>query len=569
MLTGRFTPAGLLLLSGCLIVCLRLAAPLELGKDPSFQLEAAYRFAHGQGISVMAGSGPDLLAEARPQPLTWWPPGYSLIVGIPLAAGLPLVLILKLLYGVTTLAGWWGWWRVSGPGLAGPPEASKALRVAGTLLAVSLPVFLTPAWDGTDIFLWALVPFILMFWNAGLPAKGRNSPLFWAGVLCGAGVLFRYAAFFLGIWSVLAMLTSSLEWKTAARKYLWFLLGFGFVTSLVLLGNQYRSVDGGALPGYVSATAGGPSLGGNLRRIPELLSASSVAFLGNGFLEDVGSKIGRFGKIALGLVCLGWAVLLPILYLRKFRRETPPESERLWSAMSWLPLALVGFLMLANLVTSYGPLGDRRYYVPVSVAGLFLAYHLSLRWRHEGRLFRALLLSPTIWFVFTSLCVYPAWEFLDARRRGDTVERVFSFKPGRSSPASSSLRTPYPSNEVFTRFDATILKTRELIQQDPDSQVIATEGYAFFLKEVFMSGRLVPGKNVKNAPSFAYPFWKSAYVSRPAKVFFLESLSNPSAFAAAFPHVMAAGARVVYEDKFEKTRIWEVIFTTATRLQPE
>ncbi len=568
MITSRLTPSGLLLLGGVLIVGLRLAAPLEVGKDVSFQLEAAYHFAQGQGISVMASPGPDLLAATTLQPLTWWPPAFSIVVGVPLAAGLPLVLILKLLYGATTLAAWFGWWRISGPDLAGSPGTSRVLRLAGNVLALSLPMFLTPAWDGTDIFLWALVPFILSFWSAGMSATARNLPLFWAGVLCGVGASFRYAAFFLGIWSVLAMLTSPLTWRTAARKYLTFLLAYGLVTGSVLLSNHYRSVDSGALPSFVSAAPGGLNLGKNLLQIPELLSAASAGFLGNGLLDDIGSKVGRLGRIALGLVSLGWAILLPVLYRRTSKREASPESC-IWSAASWLPLSMIAFLMLANFATSYGPLGDRRYYVPVSVAALLLTFHLALRWRNQSRLLGALLLSPAIWFVFTSLCVYPAWESLDVRRRGDTIERILSFKPGRSSPASTSLETPYPSNQIFTRFDATILKARELIEQNPDSQMIATEGYAFFLKEVFKGGSLLPGKDLKNAPSFAYPFWKTAYVNRPGKVFFLERLSNPSEFATTLPHVMSEGARVIYEDKFEKTRIWEVTFSAATRLQPE
>ena len=91
-----------------LVTGARLPAPFEVGKDQSLQLEAAQRLVDGKGLTstYYAHYGSHDLSEPPiPEPLTWWPPGFPLLIAALLKTGLPLLVVLKSLYGLATIAG--------------------------------------------------------------------------------------------------------------------------------------------------------------------------------------------------------------------------------------------------------------------------------------------------------------------------------------------------------------------------------------------------------------------------------------------------------------------------------
>src|SRR5689334_4917472 len=98
----------------CAITVMRLFSAFEIGIDQAIQLEAAERFVRGLGLtSTYFGTHPlDLSQSTSAEYLTWFPPGFSVIVAIFLAIGVPLNASLRILYGSVTLIGWFGWARV-------------------------------------------------------------------------------------------------------------------------------------------------------------------------------------------------------------------------------------------------------------------------------------------------------------------------------------------------------------------------------------------------------------------------------------------------------------------------
>ena len=99
----------------------------------------------------------------------------------------------------------------------------RGWRWAAIGIALVTPILFTPRWNGTDIFLWAAVPWILQWLvppSNGALINIRKRFDFLAGALSGiSGVLFRYQALFLvGYAGVLIALQSRLRPKELIHR---------------------------------------------------------------------------------------------------------------------------------------------------------------------------------------------------------------------------------------------------------------------------------------------------------------------------------------------------------------
>src|SRR5262245_19744651 len=103
---------SIIIVSALVLIAARFVAPFEVGKDQSSQLEAAQNLVQGRGLTTTNDVAPasfDITVDPQPRYLTWWPPGFSLILAAFLDLGFSLLLSLKLIYTATTLVGWIGW----------------------------------------------------------------------------------------------------------------------------------------------------------------------------------------------------------------------------------------------------------------------------------------------------------------------------------------------------------------------------------------------------------------------------------------------------------------------------
>src|SRR5262249_38247118 len=191
-----------------LVVIARCLSPFEVGKDQALQLEAALRLIHGKGLTCTYNFSlpPDDISQPpAARVLTWWPPVFSLLVIGFLKTGLPHPLSLKLIYASVTLIGWVGWGWIATVFFAAPLEIGGKRLYLGFLIAALSPIFFTLSWGGTDIILWAGIPYIILLLHKSNYDSRQYSSLAIAGILFGILYGVRYASSFLGLVSLLTL----------------------------------------------------------------------------------------------------------------------------------------------------------------------------------------------------------------------------------------------------------------------------------------------------------------------------------------------------------------------------
>src|SRR5262249_1703417 len=189
--------------------------------------QAAQNLLAGHGLTIYQPTGPDLTDSATLVTLTWFPAGYSLCAAVLMAAGLSVGLIVKVLGAAATMLGWWGWGNFAYPLFRDGLKRNAFWRWIAVAIEVSTPLFYSVPWDGTDMFLWAAVPWVLLCLLKGMddvPRRWRFDAI--AGFLCGLALLMRYASLFLAVYAACVMFWQShLRSKLFLRRLVAFGLG--------------------------------------------------------------------------------------------------------------------------------------------------------------------------------------------------------------------------------------------------------------------------------------------------------------------------------------------------------
>ena len=153
------------LCSAALVTVLRFLHAASPGYDLGIQIAAAYNLLAGNGLSTYQHIGPNLAQPASLITLTHFPSGYSLAAAALIALNLSVAMVVKVLGGAGTMLGWWGWGRLAGPFFNEGLKRGSGWKWAGFAIATSTPLLFTPWWGGTDIFLWAAVPWVCITWS--------------------------------------------------------------------------------------------------------------------------------------------------------------------------------------------------------------------------------------------------------------------------------------------------------------------------------------------------------------------------------------------------------------------
>ena len=359
--------AGVWLCSATVVVVVRLLHASDPGYDLGIQLQAAHNLLAGHGLSTYRQVAPNLTDPASLITLMYFPAGYSLVAAALMKSGFSVAAAIKALGALGTILGWWGWARLSRAFFSEGWQRGPAWRWAAVVIATTAPLLFTPPWGGTDIFLWAIVPWVV---ECTVRASDENAAGSWrfdvlVGGLCGLAMLMRYASLFLVVYAAGIMI-----WQSRARipalMRRWSAFGAGALPALAFQGYlNYMLSNSSVMPGGLfDATGEGPLtrlwVGAQLLRNADYLWAFWVP--GNVtsrlFAGGISAPPWRLGLTACAFLSLLMSIGIYGRDSSRARRDPRIAALGLFVAV---PLTLLACMMVSP--TNY--LAERRYYWPI------------------------------------------------------------------------------------------------------------------------------------------------------------------------------------------------------------
>ncbi len=548
---------GIIFISAVFVTIARLLAPIELSWDPAVQLDAAHRLVQGFGLTStvfpvpedIAKIPPNLIQSPTPQYLTSFPPGFSILVASLLFLGISLASSLKIIYSITTLLGWFAWSIIGSHCLLKPIQLGSILFPAQLLLAAILPLFYTPGWVGTDIFLWAALPFMILllfksnprdkipqqqdeddsypnhsshfpFFKSEFKGSLKLSYVVAAGLIFGFQFSLRYAVLFFSIAAFLILFQVHFPHiKNVVKSYLVFLLSSVFfivpVAVYIKLANAYNGKSGLPQVSFESQYSG------FFNTIEKLVhSSSAIANIsGLPIQTKLAYQIDPKPSIYfIGTFFLVFTLTLPLIVFYRNKQATIESIKGdIGLSLAFVPLTLVLFLIATNFAGQYDFLGTPRYYVPVFLPTLFVSYQLAVsKFQRLYRVIKIYLKIFIILFLLYNLVLSPlGWSpgnsivFQGIRERvaTDILQNYLKFRADYR----------YPSNQVITLHDETSDKVRELHKKYPEALFFVQE-YPFYIYDGYPGLRVIPMDE----------FWQKAYVDRAVKVFWIVGEKCPA-----------------------------------------
>lgn len=367
------------LLSAALVTIIRVFNAGGPGFDLSIQLTAARNLLAGNGLTVFERAAADLTAAPTLVPLVHFPSGYSLATAALFAIGLDVGLAGKLLAGIATMLGWWGWAGLAWPFMRDGMRAGAIGRSIAVMLSMAVPLLFTLPWSGTDIFLWASIPWALTFVVAA--SSATEGPRRWldvaAGAVCGFAFQMRYAALFLSVYAGLIIL-----WQTRCAVGTTVRRGLLFAAGAVPAGAwqlYFNHAASNAAPGGLSGTAFTPWE--RLVRGLSLLHNSNESWAfwlpGKALTLLFPDGAGPLGHSAptfswqLGLTA-GWLIVVG-LAVRQYARAGDASRDTRVLALGMF-VVIPAMLQTSMLFGSWDYVGDRRYYQPLIPLSVLVAY---------------------------------------------------------------------------------------------------------------------------------------------------------------------------------------------------
>mgnify|MGYP000284465154 CR=1 FL=1 len=543
---ARWVPR-LILFSASLVILARLAAPFEVGKDQTYQLEGALRMSAGQGIvstGNMRPSDPDITPAPVPVPLTQWPPGFSIAIAALVGCGFSLTASLKLLFALAAAAGWSGWAFVCGKLFAAIPAtgSSRILRSVPLIAAALLPIFYTPLWSGTDILLWAGVPWIVPLTNRPAGSPGSYGAAVAAGILICVLFTFRYASAFLGIAAGgIIFCAVQPRWMELLKRYL--ALG---LSSLLLTVPVVLFMRTGTVPLA--------DMYDNRTKTSEIISAAKGAhhagklIFAGPFLETMLSRV-NWPPLVYAASILAVAVILiaPVLRWRAGGRG----KDDITLALLLLPAALIVFL----LVVSRGfYLGVPRYYDPVLLCWVLACVSLSSSRRTAVAWGARAVLAVFL----TNLCgVTPLMAAMESHRPR-IIRTVLGYTPSKAANLNAtSAPVVFPDfGRLYSNKEDTKTRMAALFQQYPEA-LFLVESYTLYIFDGFPGGPQ-PGSQIRPFPPERY--LASAFSSIDRKVFMVLDFNEKE------PKPREWIGKVVYRNQWENTVISEIQIRAGQRV---
>lgn len=541
---------SVIIISALIVIGARTLAPFEVGKDQATQLEAAQRLVAGFGLTTTNDVVPresfDITVAPPSKYLTWWPPGFSLLVAALLYIGLPLLAALKIIYATLTLLGWIGWAIIASHFIARPSDYGATSSRIHLIIAALLPVFFTPWWGGTDVFLWAGIPFVFLW----LFRAESNQPSFLlaalAGLLFGSLYAIRYASLFIGLAAALILFQVTYpDIKSFLKRMTVFFVSSLFIIVPVAIYIHLHSQSAPSMAEDASLIHEPHSLLNTVDAIINCLPVASNLILSYPLFEQVVYRLNSSWLIyAAGIMSLLSIVSLPVILWRSAAPNARKAREDMALGFSFLPFALLVFLVTIMFMNYGDLLKVRRYYEPLALGGVFICYEIAIRratYRAVKKASKAIVLMFALY-----VCVYlPALAFIPDRK-DYVVSSVLSFTPsGNPKYQSTSQKIGYPSLRLYSRKESTRTKLKQLYKENPQA-LFYVEEYGYFIYDEFRGGP-APGSSLRVFPKI--DFWRQAYTSKPVKIFWVLDRDTELDF------VSDSNQKLVFSDPYERTKI--------------
>ena len=372
--------ARLWVASATVVAAARFLNAASPGYDLQFQLQAAQNLLAGNGLTYFHQVSANLTEPGQLATLTHFPAGYSLLAAALMGVGLDVGMTIKVLGATGTVIGWWGWGRLATAYFRTGTTSTPMWRFTGAAIAIGTPLFFTRAWGGTDLFLWAIVPWVvLLVTNHGPEQRPRVAADWFTGLLCGLAFLMRYASVFLVAFAGGVVLWQS--WRAprvVAQRAASFCLGF--IPALALQMFFIREASSNASFGGVSLNSA--VVGPWERALNGLASLDVANDMWAFWLPGVARTIlsPDTGNVWSWLILLSAALGL-VLAFKQYSRTTsrPCRDARSVSMMLFvvLPATLLGATMSGSHDLAGGFVADERYYGPLVPLAVLIAYSVA------------------------------------------------------------------------------------------------------------------------------------------------------------------------------------------------
>jgi hypothetical protein len=380
--------------SAAIVTVIRLLHAADLGYDLTHQIQAGQNLLAGKGLTTYTPTSENLADPLGLVTLTGFPSGYSLYAALVMALGAGPATVVKVMGATATMLGWWGWGKLAFFYMGEGWERQALWRRVGYFIAMTSPLLLTIPWGGTDILLWAAVPWVLHYVVRSPELQSQNLLRLdvAAGVLAGLCVLMRYASLFLVLYAgFLIVGQCRLRMAPLLRRATAF--GFGLLPAFAIQTYvNYFLASRGVDQGLV--TLDGGILAASTRTLDGLdhLTTATVSVLfwiPYQILDRFPETRGSLWALAVTVIVLALPAVVAVL----------PNGQKASSACHDLRIAgaglftIVPLFLLAAETASGVPYGVvPRYYWPIVPLALLIAYSLATTAR-RARLTRGLQLT--------------------------------------------------------------------------------------------------------------------------------------------------------------------------------
>ncbi|MBW4538651.1 MAG: hypothetical protein KME43_05825 [Myxacorys chilensis ATA2-1-KO14] len=440
--------------SACVLSIIRALSPLFIASDSSVQIGA------GLGLASIGKMGNYALGVDISQPpqtewLTWFAPALSIFLFLLMKLGFTTEVSLKIIYSTATIAGWYGWGLLFREVMLLTNTRNLFATLVAITLGITLPLYFTFDWCGTDLLLWAGIPFIIYYFYS-IYRRSEPQPLNYVklGSLIGFTYTIRYAA--------ISLLIGQVAFLVAARKFkqiIYVVLGFLVFYAPVSI---YRAIVGSNKADHVAISS-------NLLNPRFLLGQAKIIFssLKNSeylLFSHLSHKI-PVEKVAAGLLI--FAVGLSIVVLAKGRQDDNSPSGNLLilsKEILFINSSLIFFLVVVSLASSndFLHITEIRYYYPLFPSLLLGAYGAVFHFSESTSVFSK---------IVRGLAGIYLGIFLLGTFRGLIFNSSAMFGFHYFSPSKHLVE--YPSRQILTRHPQSYKMLIDLLEKNPDRLAIS------------------------------------------------------------------------------------------------
>jgi hypothetical protein len=456
------------LCSAAVVTVIRLLHAGDLGYDLTIQIQAGQNLLAGKGLTVYWPTADNLADPFTLAVLTHFPAGYSLYAAALMGLGVDVGTLVKVSGAAATLVGWWGWARLAFTYMSEGMRRGRFWRITGYSIAIVSPLLFTSRWAGTDIVLWAAIPWVLRQITRAPDRRAQaNLKLdVLAGFLIGLCVLARYASVFLAAYAIL-VIVGQCRLRVALTAQRVASLGAGMLPALTTQWyiNYFLAAE--------SAAPGGVVLNRERLATAGVRAWESVTTLGaanNGLFFWLPGSFRLWTDTAyepMSLALAGIALIVPALILVARRNQpVPAPCHDVRIVGAGLLIALPLFLWTCGLFGEYAYIGDPRYYAPLRPLAVCIAFFLATTDGSGGRVGVAVLsryIGRAYMFAFLLITAGEVGYMFVPTDRGEVRRRVLL--------GTSELR-PWPSFRLTYEFSSARNFVLSVMKAEPKALLI-------------------------------------------------------------------------------------------------